>query len=114
MTSAIEEPVKVLMNRQRYGMISVNQPLRQAICSTNLYIYYVLCKKRGKEPHSSALFYTFAAQLHQTIQHRKMENIQNTRGKGYCILYIIMGLFFLISLILMLYNRSGVLEFPKL
>jgi len=43
-----------------------------------------------------------------------MENIQNTRGKGYCILYIIMGLFFLISLILMLYGRSGELEFPKL
>lgn len=43
-----------------------------------------------------------------------MENIQNTRGKGYCILYIIMGLFFLISLILMLYNRSGDLEFSKL
>lgn len=42
-----------------------------------------------------------------------MENIQNTRGKGYCILYIIMGLFFLVSLILMLYFRSSDLEFPK-
>ena len=29
-------------------------------------------------------------------------------------LYILMGLFFLIGLILMLYNRSSELEFPKL
>lgn len=42
-----------------------------------------------------------------------MDNIQNTRGKGYCILYILMGLFFFVGLILMLYMRSGVLEFPK-
>jgi hypothetical protein len=42
----------------------------------------------------------------------KMENIQNTRGKGYFLLYLFMFLFFLISLLLMLYNRSGVLEFP--
>lgn len=42
-----------------------------------------------------------------------MENIQNTRGKGYCILYLIMFLFFLTSLLLLLYNRSGVLDFAK-
>ncbi|MBK8194609.1 MAG: hypothetical protein IPK76_15845 [Lewinellaceae bacterium] len=43
-----------------------------------------------------------------------MENIQNTRGKGYCILYIFMALFFLTALLLMLYNRSSVLDFPKI
>lgn len=42
-----------------------------------------------------------------------MENIQNTRGKGYCILYLVMILFFLISLLLMLYFRSSVLDFGK-
>lgn len=42
-----------------------------------------------------------------------MENIKNSRGKGYCILYIIMGLFFLIALLLMLYNRSSVLDFSR-
>lgn len=42
-----------------------------------------------------------------------MENIQNTRGKGYCILYLIMFLFFLTSLLLLLYNRSGVLDFAR-
>jgi len=42
-----------------------------------------------------------------------MENIQNSRGKGYCLLYIFMALFFLISLIIMFYNRSGAVDFPK-
>jgi hypothetical protein len=42
-----------------------------------------------------------------------MDNIQNSRGKGYCMLYLFMGLFFFIGLLLMLYNRSFVLEFPK-
>lgn len=42
-----------------------------------------------------------------------MENIPNSRGKGYCILYIIMGLFFATALILMLYNRNFILDFPK-
>ena len=41
-----------------------------------------------------------------------MENIQNTRGKGYFMLYLGMILFFIIGLILMLYSRSSVLEFP--
>ncbi len=42
-----------------------------------------------------------------------MDNIQNTRGKGYCMLYLAIGLFFIISLVLMLYNRNGVLDFAK-
>ncbi len=42
-----------------------------------------------------------------------MDDIQNSRGKGYCILYIFMALFFLTALLLMLYFRSSVLEFPK-
>ena len=40
-----------------------------------------------------------------------MENITNSRGKGYCILYIIMGLFFITALVLMLYRRNFILEF---
>jgi len=50
-----------------------------------------------------------------TEHHKRtnMENIQNTRGKGYCILYLIMFLFFLTSLLLMLYFRSSVLDFAK-
>lgn len=42
-----------------------------------------------------------------------MENVTNSRGKGYCILYILMFLFFAIALVLMLYNRNSVLDFPK-
>lgn len=42
-----------------------------------------------------------------------MENITNSRGKGYCILYILMFLFFFTALVLMLYNRNFVLDFPK-
>lgn len=42
-----------------------------------------------------------------------MENIQNTRGKGYCILYIVMALFFLLAVTLMVYFRSYELVFPK-
>ncbi len=42
-----------------------------------------------------------------------MENIQNSRGKGYCILYLFMGLFFFTALLLMLYHRNGILDFPK-
>jgi len=40
-----------------------------------------------------------------------MDNIQNTRGKGFCIMYLLMFLFFLTAVILMLYNRSGVIDF---
>ena len=40
-----------------------------------------------------------------------MENIQNTRGKGFCILYLFMGLFFITALVLMLYKRSFILDF---
>ena len=42
-----------------------------------------------------------------------MENIQNSRGKGYCILYIIMALFFVTALIIMFFNRSAMVDFPK-
>ncbi len=42
-----------------------------------------------------------------------MDNIQNTRGKGYCILYIFMALFLFSALLLMLYNRNSILDFPK-
>lgn len=40
-----------------------------------------------------------------------MENISNSRGKGYCILYILMFLFFFTALVLMLYNRNSILTF---
>ena len=40
-----------------------------------------------------------------------IDNIQNTRGKGFCIMYLLMFLFFLTAVILMLYNRSGVIDF---
>ena len=55
---------------------------------------------------------TFAAHF-ASPQYDNMDNIHNTRGKGYCMLYILMGLFFFISLILMLCNRSVVIDFPK-
>jgi len=42
-----------------------------------------------------------------------MDNIQNSRGKGYCILYLFMGLFFFTALLLMLYSRNFILDFPK-
>ncbi len=42
-----------------------------------------------------------------------MDNIQNTRGKGYCIMYLVMALFLITALILMLYNRNGILDFAK-
>jgi hypothetical protein len=42
-----------------------------------------------------------------------MDNIQNTRGKGYCILYLVMFLFLMTALMLMLYNRSGLLDFAR-
>ncbi len=42
-----------------------------------------------------------------------MSNITNSRGKGYCILYILMFLFLFTALVLMLYNRNAILDFPK-
>ncbi|MEO6039578.1 MAG: hypothetical protein ABIQ93_14280 [Saprospiraceae bacterium] len=42
-----------------------------------------------------------------------MDNIQNTRGKGYCVLYLAMVLLLFTSLLLMLYYRSSVLDFAK-
>lgn len=40
-----------------------------------------------------------------------MDNIRNTRGKGYFLLYLFMFLFFLTALLIFLYRRSMVLEF---
>lgn len=48
-----------------------------------------------------------------TIRIIDMDNIQNSRGKGYCILYLFMGLFFFVALLLLLYNRNFILDFPK-
>jgi hypothetical protein len=62
---------------------------------------------------SRLCFFTFAPVIATHNLAQKMENIQNSRGKGYCLLYIFMALFFLISLILMFYSRSGVVDFPK-
>lgn len=42
-----------------------------------------------------------------------MSNITNSRGKGYCMLYLLMFLFFFMALVLMLCNRNYVLDFPK-
>lgn len=42
-----------------------------------------------------------------------MSNITNTRGKGYCILYILMFLFLFTGLVLMLCNRGAMIDFPK-
>jgi hypothetical protein len=42
-----------------------------------------------------------------------MQNITNPRGKGYCLLYLFMFLFFLTALILMLYHRNFVLDFTR-
>ncbi len=41
-----------------------------------------------------------------------MENIPNARGKGYCLLYLLMGIFFFVALVLMLYYRNFIMEFP--
>ena len=58
--------------------------------------------------------FTFAALFDFTsTRFDSMENISNSRGKGYCILYIFMGLFFFTALVLMLYNRNFILDFPK-
>lgn len=42
-----------------------------------------------------------------------MENIPNARGKAYCLLYLLMGIFFFVALVLMLYYRNFIMEFPK-
>lgn len=58
--------------------------------------------------------FLFLPHFFSNTQPDKMDNIQNTRGKGYCMLYLFMILFFLIGLILMLYNRNSILDFPKM
>jgi hypothetical protein len=42
-----------------------------------------------------------------------MQNVSNPRGKGYCLLYIFMALFFITALLLFLYNRNFVLDFAR-
>lgn len=42
-----------------------------------------------------------------------MENIQNARGKGYCLMYIFMFLLFFFLFCLMLCNRGDMIDFPK-
>ena len=44
---------------------------------------------------------------------KDMDNIKNTRGKGYCMLYLLMFFFLFTCLVLMLCNRGSLLEFPK-
>jgi len=70
-------------------------------------------KKKTEKPKSSRLCLFLR---HITPNHTTptiMDNIQNTRGKGYCIMYLVMFLFFIIALLLMLYNRNGILDFAK-
>lgn len=55
---------------------------------------------------------TFAANLKRTLS-SYMDNIQNTRGKGYCILYLVMFLLFFTALVLMLCNRGSLVDFPR-
>jgi hypothetical protein len=70
-------------------------------------------KKSGVGVSDSPALFIFAPlfALHQFEPH--MENISNSRGKGYCILYILIFLFLMTALVLMLYNRNFVLDFPK-
>lgn len=72
---------------------------------------------RKKVPLRQNLIWAFLLLPHYFTHHKilldNMEDIKNSRGKGYCILYIIMGLFFLTALLLMLYNRSSVLDFTR-
>ncbi len=42
-----------------------------------------------------------------------MDNIQNSRGKGYCVLYLFMILFLFTALLLMLYSRNSILDFAR-
>jgi hypothetical protein len=42
-----------------------------------------------------------------------MDNIQNTRGKGYCMLYLVMFLFLFTAFVLMLCNRGSLLDFTR-
>jgi len=74
-----------------------------------------ILKKRKKQDRWRILpgtFY-FCRTFLSNTQPDKMDNIQNTRGKGYCMLYLIMFLFFAVALFLMLYNRNSILDFPK-
>ncbi|MFN7327334.1 MAG: hypothetical protein ACK5SQ_12190 [Chitinophagales bacterium] len=52
-------------------------------------------------------------QFQKILVYSDMSDIKNTRGKGYCMLYLLMGLFFFISLVLMLCNRGEILDFAR-
>ena len=66
---------------------------------------------------ASGLFLARTYYFCRTLTHRikiySMENIENKRGKGYCILYLFMGLLFFTLFALMLYNRSFILDFTR-
>ncbi len=42
-----------------------------------------------------------------------MSHVSNSKGKGYCLVYLLMGIFFLCALVFMLYCRNSQLDFPK-
>jgi hypothetical protein len=42
-----------------------------------------------------------------------MDGIKNTRGKGYCMLYLVMFLFFFGSLVYKLCSNGALVDFPK-
>ncbi len=69
-------------------------------------------KKSVFSAHFDALAY-FCRSFQTTLHANDMENIPNARGKAYCLLYLFMGIFFFVALVLMLYYRNFVMEFPK-
>jgi len=80
-------------------------------------LFKTVLKSRKKSCFCQNLNGAFLLLPHYFSHHKNlpvnMDEIKNSRGKGYCILYIIMGLFFLTAVILMLYNRSSVLDFGR-
>lgn len=40
-----------------------------------------------------------------------MSEVSNSRGKGYCLVYLLMGIFFITALVFMLYCRNSQLDF---
>ncbi len=40
-----------------------------------------------------------------------MSEVSNSRGKGYCLVYLLMGIFFITTLVFMLYCRNSQLDF---
>jgi hypothetical protein len=79
--------------------------------------FKTVLKMRKKTQFYQNLIWAFLLLPHYFSHHKilqdNMEDIKNSRGKGYCMLYIFMGLFFLTAILLMLYNRSSVLDFGR-